>query len=178
MGKIDRVAHATERLSSSVKQDRSRTEAANMSRLTMGRVGAQRAMVAPRRSVSGLRASAPPRRVTSMAATMEFIKGIKEPCIPDVKLTRARDGSSGTATFTFAQPSVFEAGNELGEITGLYMNDDEGTISSVDVNAKFVNGKPDRIEVLYVMKTPYDWDRFMRFMERYAEENGLGFSSK
>merc|ERR1712023_496949 len=141
--------HATERLSSSVKQDRSRTEAlANMSRLTMGRVGAQRAMVAPRRSVSGLRASAPPRRVTSMAATMEFIKGIKEAC------------------------------NELGEITGLYMNDDEGTISSVDVNAKFVNGKPDRIEVLYVMKTPYDWDRFMRLMERYAEENGLGFSSK
>jgi hypothetical protein len=22
----------------------------------------------------------------------------------------------------------------------------------------------------------YEWDRFMRFMERYAESNGLGFS--
>jgi photosystem II protein len=28
------------------------------------------------------------------------------------------------------------------------------------------------------MKNTYDWDRFMRFMERYAEENNLGFSGK
>lgn len=75
-----------------------------------------------------------------MAASIEFIKGIKEPCVPDVKLTRSRDGSQGTATFVFSQPSVFEAGNELGEITGLYMNDDEGVITTTDVNAKFVNG--------------------------------------
>lgn len=73
---------------------------------------------------------------------MEFIKGIKEPCVPDVKLTRSRDGGQGTASFIFSQPSVFEAGNELGEITGLYMNDDEGTIATTDVNAKFVNGEP------------------------------------
>eukprot|EP00951_Prasinocladus_malaysianus_P004101 scaffold28986_cov30-Prasinocladus_malaysianus.AAC.1 len=74
-----------------------------------------------------------------MAANIQFIQGINEPCVPDVKLTRSRDGSQGTATFRFTQPSVFEAGNELGEITGLYMIDDEGTLTSVDVNAKFVN---------------------------------------
>jgi photosystem II protein len=28
------------------------------------------------------------------------------------------------------------------------------------------------------MKTTADWNRFMRFMERYAEDNGLGFSAK
>ena len=27
----------------------------------------------------------------------------------------------------------------------------------------------------YVMRTSMEWDRFMRFMERYAEDNGLGF---
>jgi len=26
------------------------------------------------------------------------------------------------------------------------------------------------------MKSQGEWDRFMRFMERYAEQNGLGFS--
>jgi len=26
------------------------------------------------------------------------------------------------------------------------------------------------------MKSVEEWDRFMRFMERYAERNGLGFS--
>jgi hypothetical protein len=27
-----------------------------------------------------------------------------------------------------------------------------------------------------LMKSPGEWDRFMRFMERYAQEHGLGFS--
>ncbi|MGM0457330.1 MAG: photosystem II reaction center protein Psb28, partial [Cyanobacteriota bacterium] len=26
------------------------------------------------------------------------------------------------------------------------------------------------------IKSEQEWDRFMRFMERYAQENGLGFS--
>jgi photosystem II protein len=30
-----------------------------------------------------------------MASSMQFIKGIEEPTVPDVKLTRSRDGSSG-----------------------------------------------------------------------------------
>jgi photosystem II reaction center protein Psb28 len=51
-------------------------------------------------------------------------------------------------------------------------------MSTVDVNAKFVNGKPSGIEARYVMKTEGEWSRFMRFMERYAEDNGLGFSKK
>ena len=53
-----------------------------------------------------------------MAADIQFIKGVNEPSIPDVNLTRARDGSTGTATFVFGSPSVFEASSELGEITG------------------------------------------------------------
>lgn len=95
--------------------------------------------------------------------------------MPDVRLTRSRDGSSGTATFVFAEPSIFEASSELGDITGLYMVDDEGVITTVDVQAKFVNGKPDRIEAKYIMRSTFEWDRFMRFMERYADEKGLGF---
>lgn len=119
----------------------------------------------------------PPRTShVCLATTLEFIKGIVEPTIPDVKLTRSRDGTSGTATFSFENPAIFDASSELGDITGLYMTDDEGTISTVDVQAKFVNGKPSRIEAKYVMRSTFEWDRFMRFMERYAEEKGLGFS--
>lgn len=32
------------------------------------------------------------------------------------------------ATFVFQNPAVFEASSELGDITGLYMTDDEGTL--------------------------------------------------
>jgi photosystem II reaction center protein Psb28 len=88
--------------------------------------------------------------------------------LPNIRLSLA-------ATFVFKNPSVFEADNMLGEITGLYMIDEEGEIASVDVNAKFVNGKPDAIEAKHVMRSAFEWDRFMRFMERYAEDNGLGF---
>eukprot|EP00899_Mesostigma_viride_P019078 jgi/Mesvir1/27171/Mv20831-RA.1 len=127
-------------------------------------------------AVPQARSTASCYRLTTLSASIQFVKGINEPVIPDVKLTRARDGSSGTATFLFENPSVFEASNELGEITGLYLIDEEGTVTSVDVNAKFVNGKPSSIEAKLVMRSPYEWDRFMRFMERYAKENELGFS--
>ena len=32
------------------------------------------------------------------------------------------------------------------------------------------------IESIYIMKTPEAWDRFMRFMERYGQTNGLVFT--
>lgn len=58
------------------------------------------------------------------------------------------------------------------------MIDEEGVIQSVDVNAKFINGKPAGIEAKYVMRSPREWDRFMRFMERYSNANGLQFVKK
>ncbi|MCE0482215.1 Photosystem II reaction center Psb28 protein [Datura stramonium] len=106
---------------------------------------------------------------------IQFIKGTDEQTIPDVKLTKSRDGTNGMAIFRFDQPSVFDSSGEVGDITGFYMIDEEGVISSVDVNAKFLNGKPAGIEAKYVMRTPREWDRFMRFMERYANSNGLQF---
>ena len=98
--------------------------------------------------------------------------------MPDVSLTRSRDGSSGVATFVFTSPSIFDASSDVGDITGLYLVDDEGTLSTVDVSAKFVNGKPDRIEAKYFMRSEFEWNRFLRFMERYAEDNELGFNKK
>ena len=118
-------------------------------------------------------------RTTSQldAATIQFVRGLDEKVVPNVKLTRARDGSSGVATFQFVSPNVFDASTQAqGEITGMFMEDEEGEISTTDVNARFANGKPQAIEATYVMKSPDEWDRFMRFMQNYAEENGLGFT--
>ncbi|KAL1546630.1 Photosystem II reaction center Psb28 protein [Salvia divinorum] len=120
------------------------------------------------------------RRLTVMMVkpTIQFIQGTNEQTIPDVRLTKSRDGSNGMAIFTFTEPSVFDSSTVVGDITGFYMIDEEGVLQSVDVNAKFVNGKPAGIEAKYVMRTPREWDRFMRFMERYADANGLSFVKK
>lgn len=108
-------------------------------------------------------------------AEIQFSRGVTEDVVPDVRLTRARDGSNGTATFYFEKPKAL--GNDrTDDITGMYLLDEEGEISTRDVKAKFVNGQPEGLEAVYVMKSEAEWDRFMRFMERYAEEHGLGFS--
>lgn len=108
-------------------------------------------------------------------AHIEFARGIIEDVIPDVRLTRSPDGTNGTATFYFDNPKALSE-EEGVEVTGMYLVDDEGELVTREVKGKFVNGEPAGIEAIYVMKSVEEWDRFMRFMNRYAEENGLGFS--
>ena len=108
-------------------------------------------------------------------AQIQFSRGINEEIIPDVRLTRSRDGSNGTATFYFDKPKALDS-SSTEEITGMYLIDEEGEIVTREVKGKFVNGQPSALEAIILIKSPEEWDRFMRFMERYAEENGLGFT--
>src|SRR5574343_921946 len=109
-----------------------------------------------------------------MQAKIQFIKGLDEKVLPDVRLTRSRDGSTGTATFRFKNPNILDKSTaKEGEITGMYLIDEEGILETRDVSAHFSNGKTETIESIYIMKTPKAWDRFMRFMERYGNTNGL-----
>ena len=111
------------------------------------------------------------------SAFIEFIVGVPEPVVPDVKLTRSRDGTTGVATFTFDNPSFLAIGTtELGETTGMYLKDAEGTLKTSEVTATFTNGKPRFVKGVVVLRGAEEWDRFMRFMEEYAAANGLGFS--
>ena len=111
------------------------------------------------------------------ASSIQFVRGLEEKVVPDVKLTRAKDGSSGVATFFFNNPNCFDASTAAeGEVTGMFLTDDEGEMSTTEVNAKFSNGKPISIEAVLVLKSPAEWDRFMRFMEAYATDNELGFN--
>lgn len=112
---------------------------------------------------------------TDIMAKIQFSRGIDEEVVPEVKLTRSRSGDTGTATFIFTNPKILDQGSTE-EITGMYMLDEEGEILTREVKGKFINGKPESLEAVYLMKSRQEWDRFMRFMERYAEEKGLGFN--
>jgi len=108
-------------------------------------------------------------------AQIQFSKGINEEVVPEVRLTRSRNGTSGTATFYFQNPQAL--GNDTTEeVTGMYMIDEEGELVTREVKAKFINGKPEALEAIYVIRSADDWDRFIRFMNRYAEEHGLGLN--
>ena len=112
-----------------------------------------------------------------MEANIQFIKGVNEKVLPNIRLTRSRDGSTGTATFRFKNPNILDKNTaKEGEIKGMYLVDEEGVLKTREVNARFINGKPEAIESIYIMKSPEAWDRFMRFMERYGKNNGLVFT--
>tara|TARA_B100000405_G_scaffold276373_1_gene218183 strand:- start:481 stop:864 length:384 start_codon:yes stop_codon:yes gene_type:complete len=110
-------------------------------------------------------------------AAIQFFRGINEPVVPDIRLTRSRDGRTGQAMFVFEQPQAL-APETLGDIGGMWMVDEEGEMVTREVNGKFVNGKPSALEATYTWKTEQDFERFMRFAQRYAEANGLGYSQK
>jgi photosystem II protein len=108
-------------------------------------------------------------------ARIQFSRGVDEDVIPDVRITRSRDGSNGTATFYFQNPKALSS-DSRDEITGMYLIDEEGELSTRDVKAKFINGQPEALEALYAITSQEKWDRFIRFMERYAKENDLDFN--
>ena len=110
-------------------------------------------------------------------AAIQFFRGINEPVVPDIRLTRSRDGRTGQATLVFEQPQAL-APETLGDIGGMWMVDEEGEMVTREVNGKFVNGKPSALEATYTWKTEQDFERFMRFAQRYADANGLGYSQK
>ena len=106
-------------------------------------------------------------------AEIQFSKGVAEEVIPDIKVTRSKTGNSGTATFFFEDPQILSKDSSE-EITGMYLVDDEGEIVSREVKGKFVNGEARAIEAVLIMKSEAEFDRFVRFMNKYAEEHGLG----
>ena len=108
-------------------------------------------------------------------AVIQFLSGVDEPVVPDIRVTRSRDGRTGQAIFVFEQPEAL-APEVMEAITGMFMIDEEGTLVTREVNGKFVNGKPSALEATYTWKSEQDFERFMRFAQRYADSSGLGYS--
>ena len=112
-----------------------------------------------------------------MGAAIQFFRGVDEPVVPDIRLTRSRDGRTGQATFVFEEPAAL-APETMGDITGMFMLDEEGEMVTREVKARFVNGKASAQEATYTWKSTADFERFMRFAQRYADSHDLGFSGQ
>jgi len=113
----------------------------------------------------------------AMAAAIQFFRGVDETVVPDIRMTRSRDGRTGQATFVFEEPQAL-APQAVGDITGMFMLDEEGEMVTREVKARFVNGKASALEATYTWKSTTDFERFMRFAQRYADGHGLGFAGQ
>ena len=110
-------------------------------------------------------------------AKIQFYEGTDEPIVPEIRLTRSKDGTTGQALFLFEKPQALSSISD-GEITGMRMLDTEGEILTKDLKVRFVEGEPMFLEAVYGWKNISDFDRFMRFANSYAKSNGLGYSEK
>tara|TARA_B100001996_G_scaffold28182_1_gene21575 strand:- start:141 stop:494 length:354 start_codon:yes stop_codon:yes gene_type:complete len=109
------------------------------------------------------------------SSKIQFYEGIDEPVVPEIRLTRGKDGSTGQAIFLFEKPQALSSITS-GEITGMRMIDTEGELLTRDVKVRFVDGEPLFLEAIYIWKQMSDFERFMRFANSYAKSNGLGYS--
>lgn len=146
------------------------------------RNGAGATAVAPARSLVALAADLADLANAAPTAGIQFYEDLWEPDVPDVRLTRSRDGDNGVATFVFDNVSFFNCKSAedvpKGAITAMTMIDEEGELATPDVSARFStgDGTPTGLICRYEMTSVAAWDRFIRFMGRYGEANGLNFN--
>ena len=109
-------------------------------------------------------------------AAIQFLNGIDEKVIPEIRLTKSKDGQSGQAFFRFDRPDALLSDN-FKNIQGMYLIDEEGQITSREINIAVSkkNGNYIAIEAIYCWRSERDFNRFMRFANRYAKKVGLDY---
>ena len=109
---------------------------------------------------------------------IQFFNGVDEKVIPQIRLTKSKDGYAGQAFFRFDNPEALLSDN-FKDIQGMYLIDEEGLITTREINIAVSKktGKYTAIEAVYCWRSERDFKRFMRFANRYAKQNGLAYEA-
>lgn len=116
--------------------------------------------------------------------TIEFFEGLPEE-VSDVRLRKEKSTGMRNVLMIFEQLEALEQFNSFRQRFSKAMNltDSEGTISVEPDSLRFIYGGPEgdelqRVECSFVIEQQDHWERFMRFMERYADANEMGYQEK
>jgi photosystem II protein len=110
---------------------------------------------------------------------IQFLKDFKETTLPIIKLTKSRNGKTGTATFIFIEPNIFSLLTyQKFTIHGIYLIWEKKEIITNDIKIMFKNGKPFLIKAIFIFKNAKEWFNFLNFMTYYSKETGLSFAEK
>jgi photosystem II Psb28-2 protein len=119
--------------------------------------------------------------MTAQTPTVQFYEGIPE-VISDVRLRQNKSTGDRSALLIFERMEAIEQfksfRNEFSK--ALKMIDEEGVITIEPSGVKFIFGGPEgddlmRVECILDIDREDHWERFMRFMHRYAEANGMAY---
>ncbi|MGG6239113.1 photosystem II reaction center protein Psb28 [Nodosilinea sp. AN01ver1] len=113
--------------------------------------------------------------------TVEFYEGIAE-TIDNISLRRDQATGDRIVLLTFNQLRAIEQFQSFRSrfAKALKLVDEEGAIAIEPEGIKFIFGGPEgddlqRVECKLVIDRDDHWDRLMRFMQRYAQANGMAY---
>lgn len=113
--------------------------------------------------------------------SIEFFEGVPE-ALSDVSLRRNRSTGVRTVLMTFVTLKSIERFRSYTNrfAKALLLTDSEGKISIEPSSVKFMFGGPEgddlqRVECTFEINQEDHWQRFIRFMNRYAEANGMAY---
>ena len=107
---------------------------------------------------------------------IQFIKGLNETTIPEIRLTRSSSGDTGTATFHFHKPDLFKINWKKNfEITGMYIFNKNRIMKTRYIKIYFKNGKPEVLEAIYILRNVTEWNTLIKLLNQFSEQNNLTF---
>ena len=120
----------------------------------------------------------------STIPSIEFFKGVAED-LSNVSLRRNKRTGIRNVLMTFESLNALEKFNSFtkGSARNLSLIDSEGEILVSPNSFKVIFGGDEgnelkRVECKFEIESNSHWERFTRFMERYAEANGMEFGRR
>lgn len=122
--------------------------------------------------------------MSSVIPSIEFFQGVSEE-LSNVSLRRNKNTGVRIVVMTFESLNALEKFNSFtkGSAQNLRLIDSEGDILVTPSSLKMIFGGDEgdelkRVECRFEMEPESHWERFARFMERYAEANGMEYGTK
>lgn len=119
--------------------------------------------------------------MTSTTPSIQFFAGIYEE-ISNVSLRRTPGSLKRIVLMTFNQLKALEKFNSFTKqsLNSMLLTDEEGEIRVTPSSTQFIFGGAEgdelqRLECKFEIEQDDHWERFMRFMHRYAEANGMAY---
>tara|TARA_Y100001968_G_scaffold259304_1_gene246535 strand:- start:177 stop:518 length:342 start_codon:yes stop_codon:yes gene_type:complete len=101
---------------------------------------------------------------------IQFLKGKNEKVIPEIQLFRNSDGKKGQAIYKFNKPQTITIEN-FNSIQKMYLIDEEGELSTRKIDLSISDNAIMGVKSTYSWSSEKEFERFMRFAERYANSH-------
>jgi photosystem II Psb28-2 protein len=119
--------------------------------------------------------------MASTTPSIQFFAGVCEE-LSNVSLRRSSRPGVRIVVMTFNQAKALERFNSFTKqsLNSMLLTDEEGEIRVTPSSTQFVFGGAEgdelqKVECKFEIEKDEHWERFMRFMHRYAEANGMAY---